>query len=85
MRYIDKLLTPNNATFHSAITDIYPRDLQLKKTTECETQLSYLDIPENRKYSTAVYDKRDNFNFNIVHIFLLTFHLDLHMEFMFPS
>ena len=56
-----------NATFHSAITDIYPCDLQLKKTTECETQLSYLDILvtiENRKYSTAVYDKRDNFNFN---------------------
>jgi hypothetical protein len=69
MRYIDDLLTLNNATFHSAIADIYPRDLQLKKTTECETQLSYLDILvtiENRKYSTAVYDKRDNFNFNIV-------------------
>ena len=60
MRYIDDLLTLNNATFHSAITDIYPHDLQLKKTTECETQLSYLDIlvtTENRKYSTAVYDK----------------------------
>ena len=43
MRYIDDLLTLNNATFHSAITDIYPHELQLKKTTECETQLSYLD------------------------------------------
>ena len=51
------------------ITDIYPHELQLKKTTECETQLSYLDVLitiENGKYSTAVYDKRDNFNFNIV-------------------
>ena len=37
MRYIDDLLTLNNATFHSAITDIYPHELQLKKTTECET------------------------------------------------
>ena len=66
MRY--DLLTLNNATFHSAITDIYPRELQLKRTTECETQLSYLDIlvtTENRKYSTAVYDKREHFNFNI--------------------
>ena len=69
MRYIDDLLTLNNATFHSAITDIYPHELQLKKTTECETQLSYLDIlvtMANGKYSTAVYDKRDDFNFNIV-------------------
>ena len=63
------LVKLNNATFHSAITDIYPHKLQLKKTTECETQLSYLDVLitiENGKYSTAVYDKRDNFNFNIV-------------------
>ena len=69
MRYIDDLLTLNNATFHSAITDIYPHELQLKKTTECETQLSYLDVLitiEDGRYSTAVYDKRDNFNFNIV-------------------
>ena len=69
MRYIDDLLTLNNATFHSVIADIYPSKLQLKKTTECGTQLSYLDILitiENGKYSAAVYDKRDNFNFNIV-------------------
>ena len=55
MRYVDDLL--NNTTFHSAITDIYPCDLQLKKTTECETQLSYFDI-------LVTTDKRDNFNFN---------------------
>ena len=57
MRYIDDLLTLNNTTFHSAISDIYPCELQLKKTTECETQLSYLDIlvtVENGKY---LYDK----------------------------
>ena len=45
-----------------------PNELQLKKTMECGTQLSYLDILitiENVKSSTAVYEKRDNFNFNI--------------------
>ena len=70
VRYIDDLVTLNNATFHSVIADIYPSELQLKKTTECGTQLSYLDILitiENEKYSTAVYDKRDNLNCNIVH------------------
>ena len=49
------------------ISDIYPCELQLKKTTECETQLSYLDLLvtiENGKYLTALYDKRDNFNYN---------------------
>ena len=44
MRYIDDLLTLNNATFHSVIADIYPSELRLKKVTECGTQLSYLDI-----------------------------------------
>ena len=75
MRYIDNLLTLNNTTFHSVIADIYPSELQQKKTTECGTQLSYLDILitiENGKYSSAVYDKRDNFNFNIVHITYLS-------------
>ena len=70
MRYIDDLLTLNNNTrFQNAIDDIYPTELQLKKTTECPTELSYLDIMisiNNGKYTTTLYDKRDSFNFNIV-------------------
>ena len=69
MRYIDDLLTLNNASFQSAIQEIYPMELQLKKTTESTTALSYWDIKItiiNGKYSTAVYDKRDNFEFKIV-------------------
>ena len=68
MRYIDDLLTLNNLSFQAAITDIYPHELQLKKTTECETELSYLDILvtiENGKYSTSLYDKLDSFDFVI--------------------
>ena len=69
MRYIDDLLTLNNTLFHSAIEDIYPVQLKLKKTSESSTTLSYLDIQitiVNGKYSTAVYDKRNYFNFKIV-------------------
>ena len=69
MRYIDDLLTLNSNRFECAIDDIYPPELQLKKTTDCPTALSYLDVMitiDNGIYSTAVYDKRDNFNFNIV-------------------
>ena len=66
MRYIDDLLTLNNTSFHSAIDDIYPEELKLKKTSESSIALSYLDIQitiVNGKYSTAVYDKWDSFNF----------------------
>ena len=65
VRYIDDLLTLNNSRFECAINDIYPPELQLKKATECSTPLSYFN---NGKYSTAVYDKRDNFNFNFPHL-----------------
>ena len=34
MRYIDDFLILNNIQFNDAIQDIYPSELQLKKTTE---------------------------------------------------
>ena len=69
MRYIDDLLTLNNRGFASKIPDIYPPELDLKKTTESPSTVSYLDILitiNNGQYVTAVYDKRDSFNFSIV-------------------
>ena len=69
MRYIDDLLILNNIQFNDTIQDIYPSELQLKKITESPTTLSYLDIlitVEHGKYSTALYDKRDSFHFDIV-------------------
>ena len=68
-RYIDDLLTLNNPTFEEAIGDIYPPQLELKRTTETESRLSYLDIEltiADRKFTTAVFDKRDGFDFHIV-------------------
>ena len=62
MRYIDDLLVLNNTNFNDAINDIYSPELQLKKTTENTTALSYLDIfitIKHRKYSTMLYDKRE--------------------------
>ena len=41
----------------------------MKRTTESNSRISYLDISIsicNNKYVTEVYDKRENFNFNIV-------------------
>ena len=69
MRYIDDLLVLNNPSFENAIKYIYPTELQLKRTTENVTALSYLDILitiDNGKYTTTLYDKRDSFQFDIV-------------------
>ena len=44
VRYIDDLLTLNNTMFEGEICNIYPTELTLKKTTECTSRLSYLDI-----------------------------------------
>ena len=78
--YIDDLLTLNNRRFECAIDDIYPPELQLM---ECPTSLSYFDIMNNGKYSTAVYNKRDNFNLK----FLISpaCVLNQHMVYIFPS
>lgn len=68
-RYIDDLLTLNNPCFKEKISDIYPPQLKLKRTTEAVDRLSYLDMElsmKDRKFSTAVYDKRDAFSFKIV-------------------
>ena len=49
--------------------DIYPPQLGLKKTTETNSRLSYLDMEitiVDRKFTTAVFDKRDGFDFHIV-------------------
>ena len=68
-QYIDDLLTLNNPAFEQEISNIYPQQLKLKKTTETDSRLSYLDLEvkiEDRKFTTAVFDKRDDFNFHIV-------------------
>ena len=69
VRYIDDLLTLNNSNFEEEIPNFYPPELTLKRTSESDTNLSYLDIAISlcsSKYVTEVYDKRDAFNFDIV-------------------
>jgi len=67
VRYIDDL-TINNP-FEDEIGNIYPKELQLKKTTEAANELSYLDIMieiEDSCFRIDVYDKRDGFGFHAV-------------------
>ena len=48
---------------------MYPTELEIKDTTECNTSASYLDlllsIESDGQLQTSLYDKRDDFNFNI--------------------
>ena len=63
-------LTINNIGFDDNVASIYyPKELQLKKTTEALNKCSYSDImikTEHGSFRTDVY-KRDGFAFHIVH------------------
>ena len=56
-QYIDDLLMLNNPTFEQEISNIYPQQLELKRTTETDSRLSYLDLEVNisdRRFTMAV-------------------------------
>lgn len=69
-RYINDNLFIDNCYFHSHFNSIYPSELEVKDTTDCETYVSYLDIliqkDVNGYLTTKLFDKRDDFNFSIV-------------------
>ena len=68
-RYLDDLLNIDNIHFEHMVHRIYPAELQLNKANASDTESAFLDLNlsiHNDIVSTKVYDKRDNFNFNIV-------------------
>ena len=62
------MLSINNPNFGNYIDDIYPAEIEIKDTTDAEHRASYLDLCYNRdkRLEVKLYDKRDDFNFNIV-------------------
>ena len=69
-RYIDDVLSLNNSKFSDYINDIYPEELEIKETTDNSTSSSFLDLllefDNDNRLRVKIYDKRDDFNFNIV-------------------
>ena len=69
-RFIDDLLSLNDdSTFEKHYKDIYPTELELKKGNNSNSCASFLDICiyiENGEIHTKLFDKRDNFGFEIV-------------------
>ena len=67
-RFIDDLLSINNKYFREYISQIYPDDLELKETTENDKECLFLDIMmynNDGGIKFKLYDKREDFEFNI--------------------
>ena len=68
-RYLDDILNINNVYFDNMVSQIYPSELQLNKANASDTEAAFLDLLlsiSNDIVSTRVYDRRDNFDFEIV-------------------
>lgn len=68
-RYLDDLLNIDNIYFENIYRDIYPHELQLNKANNSDKHASFLDLDlsiTNNMISSKIYDKRDDFDFDIV-------------------
>ena len=68
-RYLDDIFNINNIYFDNMVSQIYPSELQLNKANASDTEAAFLDLHlsiSNDIVSTKVYDKRDDFDFEIV-------------------
>ena len=68
-RHLDDLLNIDNPYFEQMVGQIYPTELQLNKANSSDTGAPFLDLNlsiTNDIVSSKIYDKRDDFNFEIV-------------------
>ena len=68
-RYLDDLLNIDNPYFEGMVNRIYPPELQLNKANTSDTEAPFLDLHLSISkgfVSSKIYDKRDDFDFDIV-------------------
>ena len=68
-RYLDDLLNIDNPYFEGMVNRIYPPELQLNKANISDTEAPFLDLflsISNGFVSSKIYDKRVDFDFDIV-------------------
>ena len=68
-RYLDDICNIDNPYFDNFVSYIYPKELKLNKTNVSCTSVSFLDLDlniSNDIVTSKVYDKRDDFDFQIV-------------------
>ena len=67
-RYLDDILNFNNVYFENMVSQIYHSELQLNKANTSDTKAAFLDLHlsiSNDILSTKIYDKHDDFDFEI--------------------
>ena len=72
--YSDDILNFNDVYFDIMVCQIYPSELQLNKANTSDTEAAFLDLHlsiSNDIVSTKIYDKRDDFDFEIVNFPIL--------------
>ena len=89
-RYLDDLLTIDNPYFEQMVGQIYPTELYLNKANSSDTEAPFSDLNlsiTNGIVSSKIYDKRDDFNFEIVisHFLMEMFLALLPMVYIFLS
>ena len=73
-RYLDDLLNIDNPYFEEMVNQIYPSELQLNKANTSDTEVPFFDLHlsiSDGFVSSTIYDKRDDFDFDIVNFPLL--------------
>ena len=68
-RNLDDLLNIDNNFFDSMVNHIYPREFQSNKANVSDTEASFSDLHlsiSDGFVETKIYDKRDDFDFDIV-------------------
>ena len=68
-RYLDDLLNIDNNLFDSMVNRIFPSELQLNKANVSDVEAPFLDLHlsiSDDFVRTKIYDKRDDFDFDIV-------------------
>ena len=68
-RYLDDLLNIDIPYFVGMVNQIYPPELQFNKANTSDTEAPFLDLHLSISYgfvSSKIYDKRDDFDFDIV-------------------
>ena len=66
-RYLVDLLNIDNLYFEGMVNRIYPSELHLNKANTSDTEAPFLDLSiPNGFVSSKIYDKRDDFDFDIV-------------------
>ena len=70
-RYLNDQLNIDNNLFDSMVNSIYPSELQLNKANVSDTEALFLDLylsVPNGFVKTNIFDKRDDFEFDIVNL-----------------